>query len=85
MRVVSELSHELVQKVPHVVEKILKINSTAAGSYLVEASRQFQVSFFSISLLFRNKKYFGLDGKFIIIFFLNLILIRSAITVLKAG
>ncbi|XP_026744401.1 vacuolar protein sorting-associated protein 16 homolog [Trichoplusia ni] len=42
VRVVSESTHELVQKVPQVVEKIFRINSTAAGSYLLEASRQFQ-------------------------------------------
>lgn len=42
VRVVSEMTHELIQKVPFVVEKIFRINSTAPGSYLVEASRQFQ-------------------------------------------
>ncbi|XP_041968252.1 vacuolar protein sorting-associated protein 16 homolog isoform X2 [Aricia agestis] len=42
VRVISEQSHELIQKVPVVVEKIFRINSTAPGSYLVEASKQFQ-------------------------------------------
>ncbi|XP_004930556.1 vacuolar protein sorting-associated protein 16 homolog [Bombyx mori] len=42
IRIVSEMTHELVQKVPFVVEKIFRINSTAPGSYLVEASKQFQ-------------------------------------------
>ncbi|KOB74958.1 Vacuolar protein sorting-associated protein 16-like protein, partial [Operophtera brumata] len=42
VRVVSELSHELVQKVPFVVEKIFRINSAAAGSFLLEASKQYQ-------------------------------------------
>ncbi|XP_045485146.1 vacuolar protein sorting-associated protein 16 homolog [Pieris rapae] len=42
VRVVSEFTHELIQKVPIVVEKIFRINSTAPGSYLVEASKQFQ-------------------------------------------
>ncbi|CAG9787321.1 unnamed protein product [Diatraea saccharalis] len=42
VRVLSEYSHELIQKVPVEVEKIFRINSTAPGSYLVEASKQFQ-------------------------------------------
>ncbi|XP_026330192.1 vacuolar protein sorting-associated protein 16 homolog [Hyposmocoma kahamanoa] len=42
VRVISESTHELIQKVPVVVEKIFRINSTAPGSYLVEASKQFQ-------------------------------------------
>ncbi|XP_068623324.1 vacuolar protein sorting-associated protein 16 homolog [Battus philenor] len=42
VRVISEMTHELIQKVPLVVDKILRINSTAPGSYLVEASKQFQ-------------------------------------------
>ncbi|XP_075976244.1 vacuolar protein sorting 16 [Anticarsia gemmatalis] len=42
VRVVSEFTHELLQKVPFVVEKIFKLSSTAAGSYLLEASKQFQ-------------------------------------------
>lgn len=42
VRIVSEMSHELIQKVPEVVEKIFRISSTAPGSYLVEASKQFQ-------------------------------------------
>lgn len=46
VRVVSEMSHEMIQKVPFVVEKIFRINSTAAGAYLIEASNYFQVSHF---------------------------------------
>ncbi|XP_072929304.1 vacuolar protein sorting-associated protein 16 homolog [Epargyreus clarus] len=42
VRVISEMTHELIQKVPVVVEKIFRINSTAPGSYLLEASKQFQ-------------------------------------------
>lgn len=42
VRVVSELTHELLQKVPYVVEKIFRLSSSAAGSYLVEASKHFQ-------------------------------------------
>ncbi|XP_059053540.1 vacuolar protein sorting-associated protein 16 homolog [Achroia grisella] len=42
VRVISEMTHELIQKVPVEVEKIFSINSTAPGSYLVEASKQFQ-------------------------------------------
>ncbi|GBP47948.1 Vacuolar protein sorting-associated protein 16 homolog [Eumeta japonica] len=42
VRVVSETTHELIQKVPTVIENIFRINSTAPESYLVEASKQFQ-------------------------------------------
>ncbi|XP_063827549.1 vacuolar protein sorting-associated protein 16 homolog [Ostrinia nubilalis] len=42
VRIISEMSHELVQRVPVEVDKIFRINSTAPGSYLVEASKQFQ-------------------------------------------
>ncbi|CAH2085639.1 unnamed protein product [Euphydryas editha] len=42
VRIISEMTHELIQKVPLVVENIFRINSTAPGSYLVEASKQFQ-------------------------------------------
>ncbi|XP_048477907.1 vacuolar protein sorting-associated protein 16 homolog [Plutella xylostella] len=42
VRVVSEMTHEIIQKVPVVMEKIFRINSTAPGAYLVEASKQFQ-------------------------------------------
>lgn len=42
VRVVSQMAHELIQKVPFVVEKIFRLESTAPGAYLVEASRQFQ-------------------------------------------
>ncbi|XP_048000974.1 vacuolar protein sorting-associated protein 16 homolog [Leguminivora glycinivorella] len=41
-RVVSQYTHELIEKVPVVIEKIFRIDSTAPGSYLVEASKQFQ-------------------------------------------
>jgi len=44
VRVISASSHELLQKVPTVVQKILLINSVDPGSYLLEASHQFQVS-----------------------------------------
>lgn len=36
------MQHELVQKVPDVVQKIFRINSTEPGSFLLEASKQFQ-------------------------------------------
>ena len=42
VRVLSSNSHELIQKVPNVVQKIFRINSTDAASYLLEASKQFQ-------------------------------------------
>lgn len=43
VRVISSAQHELVQKVPDVVQKIFRINSTEPGSFLLEASKQFQV------------------------------------------
>lgn len=42
VRVLSSMQHELVQKVPDVVQKIFRINSTEPGSFLLEASKQFQ-------------------------------------------
>lgn len=41
VRVLSAYSHEILQKVPNVVQKIFRINSTDAASYLLEASKQF--------------------------------------------
>lgn len=43
IRIVSNIQHELLQKVPEVVKKIFRINSTDPGSFLLEASKQFQV------------------------------------------
>lgn len=43
VRIVSNTQHELLQKVPEVVQKIFRINSTDPGSFLLEASKQFQV------------------------------------------
>ncbi|XP_033327025.1 vacuolar protein sorting 16 [Megalopta genalis] len=42
VRVLSATSHEMIQKVPDVVQKIFRINSTDPASYLLEASKQFQ-------------------------------------------
>lgn len=42
VRVLSATSHEMIQKVPNVVQKIFRINSTDPASYLLEASKQFQ-------------------------------------------
>ncbi|XP_022919610.2 vacuolar protein sorting-associated protein 16 homolog [Onthophagus taurus] len=42
VRVISSCQHELIQKVPDVVQKIFRINSTEPGSFLLEASKQFQ-------------------------------------------
>lgn len=42
VRVLSETSHEMIQKVPNVVQKIFRINSMDPASYLLEASKQFQ-------------------------------------------
>lgn len=43
IRIVSNSQHEILQKVPDVVQKIFRINSTDPGSFLLEASKQFQV------------------------------------------
>ncbi|XP_014227020.1 vacuolar protein sorting-associated protein 16 homolog [Trichogramma pretiosum] len=42
VRVLTATSHELIQKVPKVVQKIFRINSTDPASYLLEASKQFE-------------------------------------------
>ncbi|CAG9864088.1 unnamed protein product [Phyllotreta striolata] len=42
IRIVSNTQHEMLQKVPEVVQKIFRINSTDPGSFLLEASKQFQ-------------------------------------------
>lgn len=42
VRIISNSNHELLQKVPEVVQKIFRINSTESGSFLLEASKQFQ-------------------------------------------
>ncbi|CAH1109343.1 unnamed protein product [Psylliodes chrysocephalus] len=42
IRIISNTQHELLQKVPEVVQKIFRINSTDPGSFLLEASKQFQ-------------------------------------------
>ncbi|KZC09045.1 PREDICTED: vacuolar protein sorting-associated protein 16 homolog [Dufourea novaeangliae] len=41
-RVLSSSSHELIQKVPTVVQRIFQINSIDPASYLLEASKQFK-------------------------------------------
>lgn len=42
VRVLSTYSHEIIQKVPNVVQKIFRINSIDPASYLLEASKQFE-------------------------------------------
>lgn len=44
VRVLSSFTHEMIQKVPYVVQQIFRINSNDPGSYLLEASKQFQVN-----------------------------------------
>lgn len=43
IRIITNSQHELLQKVPDVVQQIFRINSTDPGSFLLEASKQFQV------------------------------------------
>jgi len=50
VRVLSNLIHEMIQKVPVVVQQIFRINSTDPGSYLLEASKQFQVCVFFLRI-----------------------------------
>lgn len=50
-RAITAASHDLLQKVPQVVQDIFRINSTSPGSYLLEASKQFEV----FRLLLLNK------------------------------
>ncbi|RZF45723.1 hypothetical protein LSTR_LSTR005018 [Laodelphax striatellus] len=42
VRIVSQYSHEILQKVPFVVQEIFRINGTGPGAYLLEASKQFK-------------------------------------------
>ncbi|XP_023943349.1 vacuolar protein sorting-associated protein 16 homolog [Bicyclus anynana] len=42
VRIISEMSHEMLQKVPLVVEKIFRLTNIAPATYLVEASKEFQ-------------------------------------------
>ncbi|XP_034828699.1 vacuolar protein sorting-associated protein 16 homolog [Maniola hyperantus] len=42
VRILSEMSHEMLQKVPLVVEKIFRLTNIAPATYLVEASKEFQ-------------------------------------------
>lgn len=43
VRLLSRYKHEMLQKVPAVTQEVFRINSIAPGSYLLEASRQFEV------------------------------------------
>ncbi|KAK0096935.1 hypothetical protein PV326_003829 [Microctonus aethiopoides] len=42
VRVISGTSHEMIQKVPNVTQRIFRINSIDPASYLLEASKQFE-------------------------------------------
>lgn len=42
VRILSSYQHEMIQKVPQVTQNIFRINSTEPGSYLMEASKQFE-------------------------------------------
>lgn len=42
VRILSSFAHEMIQKVPQVTQKIFRINSTEPGSYLLEASKQYE-------------------------------------------
>ncbi|XP_039291085.1 vacuolar protein sorting-associated protein 16 homolog [Nilaparvata lugens] len=42
VRILSQYNHEILQKVPFVVQEIFRINGTGPGAYLLEASKQFK-------------------------------------------
>lgn len=52
VRVIGAFSNDMLQLVPHYVQEIFRINSTSPSSYLVEASKQFEVNNIIICLLF---------------------------------
>lgn len=43
VRVIGAFSNDMLQLVPHYVQEIFRINSTSPSSYLVEASKQYEV------------------------------------------
>jgi len=43
VRVIGAFSNDMLQLVPYYVQEIFRINSTSPSSYLVEASKQFEV------------------------------------------
>lgn len=49
VRAITFQSMEIIQKVPQAVRDIFRINSTAPGSFLLEASKQFKVTFTSFT------------------------------------
>lgn len=51
VRILSHTQHEMLQKVPDVVQKIFRINSTDPGSFLLEASKQYQVKNYQKELI----------------------------------
>lgn len=42
VRILSSFAHETIQKVLQVTQKVFRINSTEPGSYLLEASKQYE-------------------------------------------
>jgi Vps16, N-terminal region len=54
VRLLSRYKHEMLQKVPAVTQEVFRINSIAPGSYLLEASRQFEVEIINVSCAFLN-------------------------------
>lgn len=51
VRVITSTQQEIIQRVPHVVRDIFRINSTSPASYLLEASKQYSVSCYRLLLL----------------------------------
>ena len=43
VRIISDLKHEIVQKVPNMIQEMFRINSTSVGHYLFEAFNKFKV------------------------------------------
>lgn len=57
VRIIGAYASDMLQLVPHCVQDIFRINSTSPSSYLVEASKQFEVIYTIINLIFRFSKY----------------------------
>lgn len=52
VRVIGAFTSDMLQLVPHCVQDIFRINSTSPSSYLVEASKQFEVKYRIIDLIY---------------------------------
>lgn len=56
VRVIGAFSNDMLQLVPYYVQEIFRINSTSPSSYLVEASKQFEVIYINKCLRYIFEK-----------------------------